>query len=594
MPAEDWIEVARADDLVGAGPLAVSAGDLDLVLVGSGAELRAFDGLCPHQGTLLGEGELAAGRLVCRNHGWRFCASSGQREGGPECLTRYPVRERGGKVFVDVGPGAADRSRDPGPAGRAEPTAAGRRRWHDLPGPRGLPVLGSALQLDRTRLHVQFEQWSETYGPHCGFRLGSTPVFLLSDARLASQALRSRPQGFRRLSKIDAVFSELGLKSVFTAEGDTWRRQRRLVTHALSPRHLVGFYPVFSTVAERLLRHWLRKAEQGAVFDVQEDLLRFTADVITTLAFGRDVNTIDGGNDVFQDKIKTVLVAVSRRIGAIVPYWRLLSLPRDRALYRALRELRGWMSTIVEETREALAEDPERAPANFLEAMLTATDDAGSPFEESVILGNALTMLFAGEGLTGNTLAWAIHELCDAPEAVAKLRAEADRVLADHAFPPDFTTTEALRYADAVTHEAMRLRPVAPFSVLEALRDTALGDLDLRAGEVLICLNRRPATRDEVTPNPSAFLPERWLDASPEAAAKLDAVHMPFGSGPRICPGRSLAFLETRVVLSLLYRNFEVERVGSADDVHGRFRFAAVEPHGLRVRLRARTPAAAP
>ena len=142
----------------------------------------------------------------------------------------------------------------------------------------------------------------------------------------------------------------------------------------------------------------------------------------------------------------------------------------------------------------------------------------------------------------------------------------------------------------------MRLRPVAPFTALEALRDTALGDLDVRAGEVVICLLRGPAVREEVTPNAHAFLPERWLDATPEAAAKLDAVHMPFGSGPRICPGRSLAFLEMRVVLSMLYRNFEVERVGAAGDVQGRFRFAAVEPHGLRVRLRARAadPSPAP
>jgi len=582
VPGEDWIEVARVDDLVGDGPLAVSAGERDLVLVGRGSGLRAFDGLCPHQGTLLAEGEFDAGRLVCRNHGWRFCTSSGQREGGPECLTRYPVRERDGRVFVDVG------------TGRTEPGAAGGRRWHELPGPRGLPGVGSALQLSREQLHLQLEGWSEAYGPYCGFKLGSTPVVLIADAQLTSQALRARPKHFRRLSKIEAVFSELGIQSVFTAEGDAWREQRRLVMSALSQRNLVGFYPVFRAVTERLLRHWEQKAARGATVEIQDDLLRFTVDVITTLAFGRDVNTVDGGNDLLQDKIATVLVALSRRTRAVLPYWRLLSLPRDRALYAALEELRGWMSTIVEETRGALAEEPGRAPRNFLEAMLTARDAEGRPFAEPVILGNALTLLFAGEGLTGNTLAWAVHELCDAPQAVAALREEADRVLGGEAFAADLAATDVLRYADAVTRETMRLRPVAPFAVMEANCDTALGGLDVRAGEVLICLYRRPALSEAVTADAERFLPQRWLDADPEAAARLDAAHMPFGSGPRICPGRSLAFLETRVVLSMLYRNFDVERVGSRDDVRAVFRFAAVEPHGLRVRLRARTPAPAP
>ncbi|MCA8925091.1 MAG: cytochrome P450 [Planctomycetes bacterium] len=581
MPAEDWIEVARSDDLVGAGPLAVSARGLDLVLVRSGAELRAFDGVCPHQGTLLGEGELCDGQLVCRTHRWRFDATRGQRDGGPECLARYPVRARDGRIFVDLG------------ARRVAPSAQGRRRWHDLPGPRGVPGFGSALQLGRGQLHARMEQWSEAYGPYCGFKLGSTPVFLISDAELTSRALRARPQVFRRLSKIEAVFRELGVESVFTAEGDGWRRQRRLTMGALSEPNLAGFYPVLRRVLARLLRHWQAKAARGEAFLIQEDLLRFSADVITSLAFGRDVNTIEGGNDVFQDKIATILVALSRRMAAVVPYWRFVSLPRDRALYRALGELREWAATIVAETRASLAQDPGRAPENFLEAMLTATDAEGRPFDEPVILGNALTMLLAGEGLTGNSLAWSVHELCDAPAAVAALRAEVDGVLGGEAFPADFAATKALRYADAVTRETLRLRPVAPFSLLEATRDTALGDLDVRAGEVLICLYRGPATRDEVGPDAGRFSPERWLDEDPEALAKLNAVHMPFGSGPRICPGRSLALLELRAVLSLLYRNFDVERVGAPEEVGETFRFAAVEPEGLRVRLRARAAAPA-
>ncbi|MEZ6188713.1 MAG: cytochrome P450 [Planctomycetota bacterium] len=577
--AKDWVEVAREGELEGDGPWAVSARGGDLVLVRAGGELRAFDGVCPHQGALLGEGELREGRLVCRNHGWRFSAESGQREGGPECLAAFPVRVRDGRVSVDVG------------ARRVEVGASGGRRWHELPGPVGVPGFGSALWLRRAELHEQLERWAATWGPYCGFKVGGTPVFLVSDAALATEALRARPRDFRRLGKIDAVFRELGIQSVFTAEGDAWRRQRRLVMGALSRPRLAGFFPVFREVAGRLLAQWQGKAARGEVVEVQEDVLRFTADVISSLAFGRDVNTLEGGEDGLQEQIGVVLQGLSRRVGAVVPTWRVVSLPRDRALRRALEALRAWMSGVVDEVRRGVAAEPGRAPRNFLEAMLAATDDEGRPFEESVVLGNALTLLFAGEGLTGNTLAWAIHELCDAPEAVARLREEVDRELGEQPFAQEIAGLEGLRYADAVTREAMRLRPVAPFVALEAIRDTGLGGLDVRAGEVLLCLLRGPGTREEVTAQPERFWPERWLEGEPEALARLEAAHLPFGSGPRICPGQALAFLETRTVLSLLYRNFEVERVGAAEDVRGRFRFAAVEPFGLRVRLRARVPA---
>ena len=62
---------------------------------------------------------------------------------------------------------------------------------------------------------------------------------------------------------------------------------------------------------------------------------------------------------------------------------------------------------------------------------------------------------------------------------------------------------------------------------------------------------------------------------------------LPFGSGPRICPGRALAMLEMRVVLATLYASFDVERVGAKEAVRERYSFT-VGPEGLRVRLRRR------
>ena len=77
-----WKVVARSQDVLEDGPYHVSADGTDAVLVRVDGELRAFEGLCPHQGALLGEGELVNGQLVCRNHGWCFDAESGKRLGG--------------------------------------------------------------------------------------------------------------------------------------------------------------------------------------------------------------------------------------------------------------------------------------------------------------------------------------------------------------------------------------------------------------------------------------------------------------------------------------------------------------------------------
>jgi cytochrome P450/nitrite reductase/ring-hydroxylating ferredoxin subunit len=575
------VRVARADALQGPGPHAVSADGLDLVLVRTGDAIRAFQGRCPHQGALLGEGELESGALVCRNHRWRFGLEDGCREGGCERLASYPVLERDGDVLVDLDATAA----------RERPPAATTRSLRDLPGPSSLPLIGNLFQLDRARLHEVLEQWAIEYGPIYRYRFGVRPVVVVSDHRLSEQILRARPDAFRRMSTVEPVFSEMGVAGVFSAEGAAWRPQRRLAMEALSPRHLRGFYPVLRTVVSRLRARWQRASQSATPVDVADDLKRFTVDVTTLLAFGHDLNTLEQqGDQIIQRKLEQIFPAFNRRLFAVVPRWRLIRSAADRRLDRALADLRAWLQRLVDEARARMAADAGLAerPSNFLEAMLSARDDAGRPFSDDVIFGNLMTMLLAGEDTTAYTLAWAVHHLCDSPEAVAALRAELDATLGSADVPPDLETANRLSYAGAVTNEVMRLRPVAPLSYHDTNVDVVVGDLSLPAGTRLVVLTRPPAMDAASFKDPQAFRPSRWL--APVGAHETSA-HMPFGSGPRLCPGRGLALLEMKVALATIYKSFDLTRAG-ASQVRERFAFTMF-PVGLTVGIAPRRTGAA-
>ena len=573
--------IANLDELHGDGPHALSADGFDVVVVRTPAGLRAFEGRCPHQGALLGEGELDGDKLVCRNHRWRFNVDFGQREGGPQCLTSCPVVERGGAIFVDV----SGLSRGPG-------RIVAKRTLDDLPGPRGLPFLGNIHQLDLTKLHLILERWAAQYGPVYLFRKGSARVVVLSDPKWCDQVLRARPEIFTRDFGIAPVFSEMGSDGVFSAEGDAWRPQRRLAMLALAQRHLRGLYPKLQTVTTRLKKRWERLADAGAPIDIVDDLKRFTVDVTTLITFGHDVNTVEQGDDVIQRKLALVFPAVNRRLFALFPAWRLIRLPRDRRLDRALAELRVWLSELVIAGRARLAAEPERAekPSNFLEAMVLARDDKGRPFSDDVIFGNLMTMLLAGEDTTAYELGWAVHQLCDSPELVMELRREADELLGTSDVAGDIETANKLIWAGAVANETMRLRPVGPILMLEAKVETVVGDLLVPEG-TRVCVLTRPAACDpDHFVEPQAFRPQRWLGAN--AGAHDVSAHIPFGSGPRLCPGRGLALLEMKLLLSMLYRNFNVERAGGAEGVRENFAFGML-PVGLKVRLRRRSRALA-
>jgi cytochrome P450 len=134
-----------------------------------------------------------------------------------------------------------------------------------LPGPTAWPLVGHLLHFDEARVHLQLEDWSRAYGPLYRLRFLRTDVVVLSETDLVAQAFRARPGTWRRFGSIETVAREAGVHGLFSAEGDDWVRQRRLVLRAFDPGHLRRFLPRLDTVIERLRMRWRRAARRGEV-----------------------------------------------------------------------------------------------------------------------------------------------------------------------------------------------------------------------------------------------------------------------------------------------------------------------------------------
>jgi cytochrome P450 len=194
-------------------------------------------------------------------------------------------------------------------------------------------------------------------------------------------------------------------------------------------------------------------------------------------------------------------------------------------------------------------------------------------------------MLLAGEDTTANTLAWMMHFMVERPDVQARMREEVDRVLGPARRIPDYATADAMPYIEAVAHEAMRLEPVAPFLVMEANRDCVIGEVAMPAGTSLFLLLAYVASRPRSFAEAAAFRPERWLQ--PGAGEHNTKAFMPFGSGPRYCPGRHLAMLEIKLIAAMLVRNFEFVRTPGSPPTREQLSFT-LAPKDLSVTLGAR------
>ena len=257
----------------------------------------------------------------------------------------------------------------------------------DLPGPRGLWLLGNLHRIRFDRIHLILEDWAEQYGEIFRIRIGPHRIAVISDRSAIHRILVQRPEGFRRTRMLESVATEMRLKGVFAAEGEDWRRQRRIVTAALNRAKLADFFPTLAVTVGRLQRRWERAADASEPVDLCRDLMRFTVDVTMQLAFGVDANTLETPGPVIQRHLDKVFPVLHRRVNAAFPWWRYIRLPSDRALDRALAALEREVGDMVRATRERMAAEPERraAPTNFLEAILGAVESEDSGFTDAEI-----------------------------------------------------------------------------------------------------------------------------------------------------------------------------------------------------------------
>lgn len=63
----------------------------------------------------------------------------------------------------------------------------------------------------------------------------------------------------------------------------------------------------------------------------------------------------------------------------------------------------------------------------------------------------------------------------------------------------------------------------------------------------------------EYYPDPEKFDPDRFSPENGGAKAYMErGIFMPFGQGPRICPGNRFAYAQSKIGLAALVKNFEV------------------------------------
>jgi cytochrome P450 len=421
------------------------------------------------------------------------------------------------------------------------------------PGPRPGWFGCSILADFRTDPLSQLDRLHRDYGDAVSYRVCPYRHDLFFHPDQVRELLVSKARSFRRFRHPMRVLRQWNGASLLIAEGDRWRRKRRLVQPALHPTRLAGYWPALWAEALQQCERWqalLAGTAGGQVtLDVQPAMNGLTLHVVAQTLFASDL-----GADA---AAIGAAVATLSRIGAdelasafIPPRW--VPTARNRRKHAAM----GVLDRVVR--RMIAAHEGATAPGTaLLPALLThaETDPDGTRHRlaREEIRDEVTTLLLAGHDTTAAGLTWTLYHLAANPPVQERLRAEVDGVRGQRR--PAVEDLGRLPLLDRVVKESLHPRPPAigvfPRQALEAVD---IGGWHLRqgavAGSYAWVVHRDPRW----FPDPERFDPDRFV---PERSARLPpGSYFPFEAGPRMCIGSGLATLEIEAAVAAFVQRF--------------------------------------
>ncbi|HEY2295824.1 MAG TPA: cytochrome P450 [Thermoanaerobaculia bacterium] len=332
-------------------------------------------------------------------------------------------------------------------------------------------------------------------------------------------------------------------------EGDSWRRQRRLMQPAFAHRRVASLVPVIVDVVERRLAGWEATSEAGQPFDISQEMMSMTLGIIVKTMFSLSIDARQ--TEVMAHCFSTALEQITIRMATYFLPER-FPLPHQKATREAVATLEEMVYRIIAERRK------EGQDVNDLLGMLLAARDSetGEGMTDREIRDEVMVTMFGGYEATADSLTWTWHLLDEHPAVDETFREELARVLGGRT--PTFEELGQLTYTTQVAQESMRLYP--PFWFINRTSRDAdeIGGYPIPAGAQILIPVYATHRHPEIWEVPEAFHPERFEPAA--VAARPRHSYLPFGTGPRMCIGIHLAMMEMQLILAMVAQRYRPRR----------------------------------
>ncbi|XP_057958888.1 beta-amyrin 28-monooxygenase-like [Malania oleifera] len=418
------------------------------------------------------------------------------------------------------------------------------------PGTTGLPFIGESLEFLSTGRKGHPEKF--IYDRMARFSSQVFKTSLLGESTAVFCGTAGNKFLFSNENKLVTVWWPNSVNKIFpssqqNSSKEESKKMRKLLLGFLKPEALQRYIGIMDTIAQRHFEEsWENnKNNEVVVFPLAK---RFTFWLVCGLFLSiEDPVQVSKFADLFN-----VLSSGIISIPIDLP-----GMPFNRAI-KASNLIRKELRAIIKQRRIDLAENRASPAQDILSHMLLTADEDGQFMNELNVANKILGLLIGGHDTTSAAITFVVKYLAELPHVYNEVYKEQMEIAKAKA-PGEVLNWEdiqKMKYSWNVACEVMRLAPPLQGAFREAINDFIYSGFSIPKGWKLYWSANSTHRNPECFPEPEKFDPSRF-----EGNGPAPYTFVPFGGGPRMCPGKEYARLEILVFMYNVVKRFKWEKL---------------------------------